>query len=600
MTPIRLPWLVRLPDGTTSTLGVPPPDRFQRYDLALAHGAERRACTPTPTLNTGLVFRRGGFASLCDALDYAAQGETGLNFFDVRGALSSHLPYRDLRVQAQAFARRLIGAGVERGERLVLIADTWPGFCIAFFGAQYAGVVPVPVSMPVGLGSRTSFIEQLRRQIAVAGAVGVLAPDELAAFARTAAEGTTARLAGPMVVFNALPESAAPLRPFGAGEACYIQFSSGSTRQPRGVDIRQDQLMANIAGSLAAQEVSATDSGVSWLPLYHDMGLIGFVLAPMCAQRSVDLLAPWDFARRPLQWLSMISRRRATITYGPSFGYDLVARRAQTRTPGEIDLSSLRLAGVGADMIQPSVLQRFAESFGAAGFDPRAFLPSYGMAEVCVGVSFVRPSTGLRLDRPTEPQADGNREFVVCGRVLPGHRIEIRNPAGALLGDGRVGRLFVSGPSVMPGYFPPTADSADVLRDGWLDTGDLGYWRNGEIVITGRAKDLIIVNGRNIWPQDIEWSVEALPSLRRGDACAFSVDDGETESVVIVVQAPPADADADETLEGDIRQRTREAFGIDGRVVLISRRLGLPLTSSGKLSRSATKARFLAGGYGEQ
>ncbi len=537
VTPIRLPSLVRLPDGTTSTRGAPRPDRFQRYDRALAHGAERRVDTPTPTINTDLVFRRGGFASLCEALDYAAHGETGLNFFDARGKLLSSLPYRDLRVQAQAFARRLIGAGFECGDRLVLIADTWPGFCIAFFGAQYAGVVPVPVSMPVGLGSRTGFVEQLRRQIMVAGALGVLAPDELAEFARLAADGTTARLAGPMTAFNALPESAAPLRPFGAGEACYIQFSSGSTRQPRGIDIRQDQLMANITGTLAAQEVSATDSGVSWLPLYHDMGLIGFVLAPMCAQRSVDLLAPWDFARRPLQWLSLIARRRATITYGPSFGYDLVARRAQTKALGEIDLSSLRLAGVGADMIQPSVLQRFAASFKAAGFDPRAFMPSYGMAEVCVGVSFVRPFTGLRLDRPTDSQAVGNREFVVCGQVLSGHCVEIRDPGGVILGDGRVGRLFVNGPSVMPGYFPATADSTDVLRDGWLDTGDLGYWRNDEVVITGRAKDLIIVNGRNIWPQDIEWSVETLPSLRRGDACAFSIDDGGAEGVVIIVQA---------------------------------------------------------------
>jgi fatty-acyl-CoA synthase len=592
MTPFRRPLPARLPDGATSDLGSAPPDRLQRYDLALVCAAERRIDAPTPSINTDLVFKRGGFASLCAALDYAAHGETGLNFFDARGKLLSRLPYRDLRVEAQAFARRLIGAGMARGERLVLIADTWPGFCIAFFGAQYAGVVPVPVAMPVGLGSRVSYIEQLRRQITVAGAIGILAPDELADFARTAAEGTPARLAGPMATFNALPESQEPLRPFGAGESCYIQFSSGSTREPRGVDIRQDQLMANITGSLAAQEVCATDSGVSWLPLYHDMGLIGFVLAPMCAQRSVDLLAPWDFARRPLQWLSLISRRRATITYGPSFGYDLVARRAQGKSLDEFDLSSLRLAGVGADMIQPSVLQRFALRFQSAGFDPRAFLPSYGMAEVCVGISFVRPFTGLRLDRPA-----GSRAFVICGQVLPDHRIEIRDPEGIVLGDGDVGRLFIRGPSVMPGYFPPTEGGTDVLRDGWLDSGDLGYWTGDEIVITGRAKDLIIVNGRNIWPQDIEWSVEALPTLRRGDACAFSIDEGEAESVVIVVQAPPADAAASGALEGEIRQKTRETFGVEGRVVLISRSLGLPVTSSGKLSRSAAKATYLAGGY---
>jgi fatty-acyl-CoA synthase len=479
----------------------------------------------------------------------------------------------------------------------VLIADTWPGFCIAFFGAQYAGVVPVPVSTPVGLGARENYIEQLRRQIVAAGAIGILAPDELADYACTAAEGTTARLAGPMSAFDALPDAASALRPLGRGEACYIQFSSGSTRTPRGIDIRQDQLMANVDGSLAAQQVSATDSGVSWLPFYHDMGLIGFLLAPMCAQRSVDFLSPMDFARRPLQWLSLISRRRATITYSPSFGYDLVTRRAQTKPLDGIDLSCLRLAGVGADMIQPSVLQRFAETFEEAGFDRRAFFPSYGMAEVCVGLSFVQPFTGVRIDQLDDAAPGQRRDFVVCGRPLPGHDVEIRPAEGLALGQRQVGRLFVRGPSVMPGYFPVTVDGAEVLQGGWFDTGDLGYWTHDEIVITGRAKDLLIVNGRNIWPQDIEWRIETLPQVRRGDVCVFSVYSGEAESVVIVVQASPVEPFAREALEGDIRQKAKEAFGVDGRVVMISRQLGLPLTSSGKLSRSAAKATYLAGGY---
>ncbi len=574
-----------------------PPDLFRRYDFAL-RGARRGIEAPTPTENAKLAFRRAGFANLCEALDYAALGDTGLNFFGVRGEMLSRLPYNALRAQAQAFGRRLIGATVARGERLVLIADTWPGFCIAFFGAQYAGVVPVPVAIPVGLGARASYIEQLRNQIVAANAVGILAPDELAEYAQLAAEGTTARIAGPMTVFDALPEAIGPLRPFKSGEACYVQFSSGSTRTPRGIDIRQDQLMANIDGSLAAQQVTASDSGVSWLPFYHDMGLIGFLLAPLCAQRSVDFLSPMNFARRPLQWLSLISRRRATITYSPSFGYDLVARRALTKPPENLDLSCLRLAGVGADMIQPSVLQRFADAFEETGFDRRAFFPSYGMAEVCVGLSFVQPFTGVRIDRLDGEPTEQGRDFVVCGKVLPRHVVEIRDPEGSALGDRQIGRLFVRGPSVMPGYFPATGDDdAGVLCDGWLDTGDLGYWSNDEIVITGRAKDLLIINGRNIWPQDIEWRIETLPQVRRGDVCAFSVYTGEVESVVIVVQASPAEPLAREALMGDIRQKTKEAFGVDGRVVLISRRLGLPLTSSGKLSRSAAKATYLAGGY---
>jgi fatty-acyl-CoA synthase len=551
------------------------------------------ASHPTPTHNAVLPFRRGGFASLCEALDYAARGETGLNFFDARGRLLSSLPYRALRAQAQSFARRLIGAGVVRGERLVLVADTWPGFCVAFFGAQYAGALPVPVAVPVGLGAKASYIEQLRRQIVAADAVGIVVPDDLAAYADAAAHGTTAALlAGTMARFAALPEAPVELRPLSAGEQCYVQFSSGSTRLPTGVDIRQDQLMANIDGSITRQQLDENDSGVSWLPLYHDMGLIGFVLAPLCAQRSVDLLAPSDFARRPMQWLSLIARRRATITYSPSFGYDLVTRRAQGQVPSDLDLSCLKIAGIGADMIQAPVLSRFAETFAPSGFDARAFLPSYGMAEVCVGLSFGERFGGFRLDRP-----GGQREFVTCGRALPGHVIEIRDDEGTVLSGRAVGQLFVRGPSVMPGYFLQPAASALVLKDGWLDTGDLGYWCDGELVVTGRAKDLIIVNGRNIWPQDIEWAIEALPRLRRGDACAFSADVASGEEVIVLVQGLVGETAEREGLLGSIRQAVKETVGVDCRIELISRRIGLPLTSSGKLSRVRAKARFMAGAY---
>lgn len=570
---------------------------MQRYASTLQSNPGRQVAIPTPTHNVSLPFRRGGFTSLCEALDYAARGETGFNFFDARGGLLTRLSYRQLQADAQSFARRLIGAGIAPGERLVLVADTWPGFCVAFFGAQYAGIVPVPVPVPVGLGAKAHYIFQLRKQIVASQAVGVLAPDELVEFAETAAEGTTARFAGGMANFNAVPEAKADLRPLGAGMPCYVQFSSGSTRAPLGVDIRQDQLMANIDGSIAAQGLDDNDSGVSWLPLYHDMGLIGFILAPMCAQRSVDLLAPRDFARRPMQWLSLISRRRATITYSPSFGYDLLTRRAQTAPVGELDLSCVRLAGVGADMIQLPVLRRFAEAFRVAGFDDRAFMPSYGMAEVCVGLSFSAPFGGARTDRFTDPCSGRAREFVICGRVMAGHGVEIRDDEGTPLGERHVGRLFVRGPSVMPGYFQKPEESAQVLREGWLDTGDLGYWYKGELVITGRAKDLIIVNGRNIWPQDIEWAVEALPQVGRGHACAFSIDAGDAESVVVIVQVYPSEPTEREMLVGNIRQAIKEAVGVDGRVVLIRRQPGLPRTSSGKLSRTHAKAKFAAGDY---
>jgi fatty-acyl-CoA synthase len=414
-----------------------------------------------------------------------------------------------------------------------------------------------------------------------------------------------------MAAFECLPEKPVDLRPLGPGQRCYLQFSSGSTRFPLGVDICQDQLMANIDGTLSDHGIclQPEDHAVSWLPWYHDMGLVGFLLAAMCGQRSIDVMSSSDFARRPLQWLTIASRRRATITYSPSFGYDLAARRAQTQSLEELDLSSLRVAGIGGDMIQAPVLRRFIDTFAPVGFDSRAFLPCYGMAELCVALSFPKFFGGFAVDKvdradlvdrhvATPSAGDNVREFVVCGRPLPGHAVEIRGEADKPLGERQVGRIFARGPSVMPGYFGEPEASAAVLKDGWLDTGDLGYWCGGEIVVTGRAKDLIIVNGRNIWPQDIEWAVESIATLRRGDACAFSLqgDDG-TERIIVLVQAWPVDAGKRAALRDAVAQTVKETVGVDGTVALILPSVGLPLTSSGKLSRSRARTNWLAGLY---
>ena len=567
--------------------------------------------TPTPTRNLALPYRRGGFGCLPEALDYAAQGETGVNFFDARGRLTAALPWREARARAEVFARRLIGAGFAPGDRLLITADTWPGFITAFFGAQYAGLLPVPVSLPAGLGARDAYIAQLRRQISASGAVAALAIDPLASYLAVAAEGSSARLAGTMAAFEALPEKAVDLRPLGPRQHCYLQFSSGSTRFPLGVDICQDQLMANIDGTLSAHGINlrVEDHPVSWLPWYHDMGLVGFLLAALCAQRSIDVMASADFARRPLQWLTIASQRRATITYSPSFGYDLAARRAQRQPLDGLDLSSLRVAGIGGDMVQPPVLRRFVETFGPVGFDGRAFLPCYGMAELCVALSFSRLDTGFLVDTvdrtdlidchvASPSTGDNTREFVICGKPLPGHPVEIRDEAGHPLGERRIGRIFARGPSIMPGYFGEPEASAAVLKDGWLDTGDLGYWCDGEIVVTGRAKDLIIVNGRNIWPQDIEWAVETIAPLRRGNACAFSLlgDEG-AERVVVLIQAWPMNPDDRTALRQAVAQMVKETVGVDGTVELVLPSVGLPMTSSGKLSRSRARTNWLAGAY---
>jgi fatty-acyl-CoA synthase len=562
-----------------------------------------------------LALRRAAFGSVPEMLDYAAQGETGVSFYSARGERLSALPWKEVRARAHVMARKLIGAGFARGDRLLITADTWPGFFDAFFGAQYAGLLPVPVSIPVGIGGKEAYLDQLRRQFAASGAVAAVGLDELAGFlAEAAKEFPALRLHGGMDVLESLPEKPVDLRPLGPADTCYIQFSSGSTRHPHGVQITQAALMANLQGITGpgGLDVVEGDRAASWLPLYHDMGLIGFLFSPLAGQLSIDYITPRDFARRPMQWLNLISKYRGTIAYSPSFGYDLAVRRGGSQIPADLDLSSWRHAGIGGDMVRADVLERFAAAFEPKGFNRSAFIPSYGMAEVCLAITFSPGGKGMHTDTveraalaeeqravPATNPGDTHsaRRFVLCGRVLPGHRLEVRDEQGQALGDRAVGRIFVKGPSIMPGYFQEPEASREVLIDGWLDTGDLGYLLNGEIVVTGRAKDLIIVNGRNVWPQDIEWAIEAQKVVKNGDSAAFSVDTGEGERVVVAVLARVSGDEAKAKLARDVAGAVREAIAVDCDVALVPPTMGLPHTSSGKLSRSRTKANYLAGQY---
>ena len=372
--------------------------------------------------------------------------------------------------------------------------------------------------------------------------------------------------------------------------------------------------MANADGIINhGLKARSGDRCTSWLPLYHDMGLVGFMLSPMLCQLSVDYMATRDFARRSLLWLSLISRNRSTLSYAPTFGYDLCARRASTGTKLDLDLSSWRAAGVGGDMVQPHVLNHFVEVFGEYGFKPTTFVPSYGMAETVLAVSFAPLDTGILVDEidrkamaerneavPTPGAGEEKaRPLVACGVTLPGHVTEIRDDQGRPLPERRIGRIYVKGPSVMAGYFQQKEATDLVLSsDGWLDTGDLGYFLNGQIVITGRSKDLILANGRNIWPQDLEWAVEGLPALRRGDVAAFSVSGAhDQEEVVLLVQCRTNEAEARSQLVKEVEAAVQRSAAVTCKVYLIEPR-GLPQTSSGKLSRAKAKANYLSGVYG--
>jgi fatty-acyl-CoA synthase len=564
----------------------------------------------TPTTSPGLATRRSDFDTICEALDYAARGETGFNFFSAKGDLAQVLTYRELRERARDFAQGLVRLGLAKGDRMLLIADTDPDFMVAFCGCQYAGILPVPVALPMTLGGRAAYIEQLRHQLTGCGAVAAMAPDGFLTFLTEAADGLGLKLVGGPKEFAALPRAGADLRPFGKDDQSYLQFSSGSTRFPKGIDIPQRSIMANAnAITLDGLDINCGDRCTSWLPLYHDMGLVGFMLVPLTTQMSIDYIATRDFARRSLTWLKLISEYGGTLSYSPSFGYELCTRRLREGTEVKLDLKSWRGAGIGGDMVQHPILRKFADAFGPHGFRPTAFVPSYGMAETTLAMSFAPLNQRYVVDEIDRealaernlatPAAHGpkSRAFVACGHALQGHAFEVRDPSGRVLPERSVGRIFFRGPSVMGGYYQQPEMTADVLvADGWLDTGDLGYLLDNQIVITGRAKDLIILNGRNIWPQDLEWSAEELDDLRRGDVAAFSIDENDGEAVVVLVQCRIGDPTQREKLRREVYALLQRAHGVEARVTLVPPK-ALPQTSSGKLSRTKAKVSYLSGAY---
>src|SRR6201996_3332228 len=314
-----------------------------------------------PTDVGGCPVRLADFSTLTEAIEYAARSRAGFNFYSGRGELLSVLPYRDLRDQAQSLARRFIRAGLRPGERVAIIAETSADFVRAFCACQYAALVPAPLPTPAAFAGRVNYIDHIHPMMAAARPSAVLAPGVFLDSVRQAAADLEVELVGTFEDFGRMPEADTDLPTLQQDAVCYLQFSSGSTRSPTGVAVTHRALMANARGiARDALQLRAGDRATSWLPFYHDMGLVGFVLTPLASQVSTDYIATGEFARRPLIWPTLIAQNGATIAYSPSFGYDLCARRAMKASIDHLDLSCWRVAGIGADMIRPSVLSQFA------------------------------------------------------------------------------------------------------------------------------------------------------------------------------------------------------------------------------------------------
>ena len=524
------------------------------------------------------------------------------------------ITYGELWTQAGVVAGGLVARGIKHGDAVALMLRTEPGFFSAFFGTLLAGAVPVPIYPPTRPGRLEEYAARQVKILDNAQArllVTFPEVEQVAGLLRPRVRSLT----GVTTLARLTP---APLRPgpvVAADDPALIQYTSGSTGDPKGVLLSHTNLLANIRSLGQALGVRPDDVCVSWLPLYHDMGLIGMWLGSLYHGLPAVILPPLSFLARPARWLRAISAHRATISAAPNFAFDLCVKRIADADLEGVDLGSWRLAMNGSEAVRPETLERFARRFAAHGFRAEALCPVYGLAESSVGLTISTPGRGPRVDRirretferarRAEPAAPGDAApvaFVACGAPLPGHDIRIVDATGQPLPDRVEGRVEFRGPSVTSGYFRNPSATAAVLHDGWMDSGDLGYRGEGELYVTGRRKDLIIKAGRNLYPQEVEELVGDVPGIRKGCVAAFGVGDPAigTERLIVVAESR-TDRPEDRTrLEAAVRERVVDALGLPPDSVLIARPGSVLKTSSGKIRRSATREAWLHGDLGRR
>ncbi|MBN1652694.1 MAG: fatty acyl-AMP ligase, partial [Deltaproteobacteria bacterium] len=482
-------------------------------------------------------------------------------------------------------------------------------FVLSFFGAMSAGIVPAPVYPPLLTGRLDSYLERTVDIMRSCEARSLLCPASLLSIVEQVASRVPSVeqclvLEGMMESFDrqceGLARAASEVKP---SDICFLQYTSGSTRDPRGVVITHRNAIANILSMIEGFKLeSETEKAVCWLPLYHDMGLVAYVLLPALLHSQVIFMSPFSFVTRPQTWLEVVSAQRATNTASPNFGLGLAAKYADRLD--KIDLSCLKMIVCGAEPIQPDTVRRFLRTFEPFGLRATCIVPAYGMAEATLCMTHCakgKPFRTLSINRDkyfasgmveVEARARESRtmEIVSCGRVISGHEIKVIADNGETLPEGRVGEIVFAGASASLRYFGDEESSNDVFRDGRVRTGDLGFLWDGELYVSGRIKDLVIVAGQNYPCQLIEWCVERVRGIRTGNVVAFSLLGGDTERLVIVAEC------SDEQNVHDINERVRAAvladFGIRPHDVVVMTKGTLPKTSSGKLRRRKAKEEY--------
>jgi fatty-acyl-CoA synthase len=533
------------------------------------------------------------------ALAAAAGSPFGLRFIEHDGR-TLHTPYSDLLADACAIGGALRARGLVEGDRVALVVPEVAGFAHAFFGIVAAGLVPVPLCPPAQAGDLATFTKQSRHIIDASRAAAVVTTPEVAPLLEQDAALT--------MVLDDLRQGPALSEPVSLplDATALLQFTSGSTSLPKGVVLSHSNIAANVAAILGPSGLDARDGdvAVSWLPLYHDMGLIGMLLSSVYAPADAVIMSPVLFLKRPSAWLDAISTYGGTVSFAPNFAYELCRRRVKTSQLETFDLSRWRVAGCGAEPIRPDTLTQFAEYFAASGFKASSFLPSYGLAEHSLAVTFAHGGLHVdvvdadRLVRESRavPVVNGSPSVRVvrCGRGFPGHAVRIVDDEFRDLPERFVGSIIVRGPSLMQGYFEQPDATAAALHDGWLLTGDLGYMADGDLYVCGRTKDLIIRQGRKYHPPDIESSLADLQGVALSGVVVFAVSRVEEPDEVVAVLETRAGGRAAE-IEDAVRRRVRESAGLEIDRVVLTAPGTIPRTTSGKVRRSETRDRLEAG-----
>lgn len=551
--------------------------------------------------------------SITDRLQAAAAGRsTGVRFVGASVTPADGSPFvswTELHDEARAVGAALQARGLVPGDHVAILGPTSRALITAVQGCWLAGIASMVLPLPMRMASLEAFVESTRARIRHGDAKLVLIDDLLAGFYEAGPGDPPIEPIGAVLPGPGNPSGERLEIPANDPERLIIlQYTSGSTSEPKGVMIPDRVLTANIDASCAAAELGPDEVMVSWLPLYHDMGLVGFLSIPMTNGCQLVQAAPQDFMAHPGNWMQWISDHHGTATAGPNFSW-VLATRALKRMEG-LDLSQLTLALSGAEPVDPDAVEAFVQEAGRFGFKPGSVFPAFGMAEVAIGGAFPPRHRGLLCDPvdrivlerdrvaktvevSADTEGDAIRRLPILGHPVPDLEMRIVDPeTREELPERHVGELLIRGTSVTPGYYKRPDATAALFHNGWLCTGDLGYMLDGELVLCGRIKDVIIVGGRNVFPEDIERAVGGLEGVRAGNVIAFGVEGYKGKETVVVV----AEVRTDEPgrVREAIHHRTIQVCGLPPRDVMLVKAGTLPKTSSGKLQRAKCREQYMA------